>query len=70
MVFTQTHASWLNWVEIFFSKMAKSVLRRMRVASKDELADRIQRYIELCNEKPLVPKWSYGISREPQPLAA
>jgi hypothetical protein len=30
----------------------------------------IQRYIGLCNEWLLVPKWSYGVSREPQPLAA
>jgi transposase/DNA-directed RNA polymerase specialized sigma24 family protein len=70
LVFTPTHASWLNWVEMFFSKMARSVLRRIRVASKEELIDRIRRYIELCNEAPLVPKWSYGISHDPQPLAA
>jgi hypothetical protein len=37
--------------------MARSVLRQIRVASKDELTDRIQRYIEFCNEAPLVPKW-------------
>jgi transposase len=70
LVFTPTHASWLNWVEIFFSKMARSVLRQIPVACKDELTDRIRRYIEFCNEAPLVRKWSYGISREPQPLAA
>lgn len=70
LVFTPTHASWLNWVEIFFSKMARSVLRQIRVASKDELIDRIQSYIQLCNEAPLVPRWSYAISRKPQPLAA
>jgi uncharacterized protein (TIGR03032 family) len=34
LVFTPTHASWLNYVEIFFSKVARSVLRRIRVASK------------------------------------
>ena len=70
LVFTPTHASWLNWVEIFFSKMARSVLRHIRVASKTELVERIDRYIEICNESPLVPNWSYGISRDPQPLAA
>ena len=70
LVFTPTHASWLNWVEMFFSKMARSVLRRIRVASKDELTERIKRYVKMCNDVPLVPKWSYGISREPQPLAA
>jgi transposase len=69
LVFTRTHASWLSRVEIFFSKIARSALRQIRVARKDELIDRIQRYIALCNEAPLVPKWSYGISREPQSLA-
>jgi transposase len=63
-VFTPTHASWLNWVETYFSKMSRSVLRRIRVTSKDELRDRIQRYIETCNECPLGPKWSYGIHRD------
>ncbi|HEX4145271.1 MAG TPA: IS630 family transposase [Pirellulales bacterium] len=70
LVFTPTHASWLNWVEIFFSKMTRSVLRRIRVASKDELTGRIKHYIELCNDLPIVPKWSYGINRDTQPLAA
>jgi transposase len=69
-VFTPTHASWLNWVETYFSKMSRSVLRRIRVTSKDELRDRIQRYIETCNECPLVPKWSYGIHRDQESLAA
>jgi transposase len=70
LVFTPTHASWLNWVEMFFSKMARSLLRGIRVASKDELIARIKCYIELCNDAALVPKWSYGINRAPQPLAA
>ena len=31
LVFTPTHASWLNYVETFFSKLARSVLRHIRV---------------------------------------
>ena len=69
-IFTPTHASWLNCVEIFFSKMSRSVLRGIRVASKDELRDRMQRYIETCNECPRAPKWSYGIHRDQELLAA
>ncbi len=46
------------------------MLRHIRVASKAELGERMERYIDMCNESPLVPKWSYGISREPQRLAA
>ena len=39
-VFTPKHGSWLNLVEGFFSKLARSVLRHIRVASKQELKDR------------------------------
>jgi transposase len=70
LVFTPTHSSWLNYVETFFSKVARSVLRRIRVVSKAELADRIRRYIEICNAAPLLPRWRYGITPEPQALAA
>jgi transposase len=70
LVFTPTHASWLNYVETFFSKLARSVLRRIRVASKAELADRIRRYIEMCNAAPLLPHWRYGITPDRQDQAA
>ena len=70
LVFTPTHASWLNYVETFFSKVARSVLRRIRVASKAELADRIRRYIEACNATPALPIWRYGISPAAQARAA
>jgi transposase len=70
LVFTPTHASWLNYVETFFSKVARSVLRRIRVANKAELADRIRRYIEACNATPLLPNWRHGITSDTQALAA
>src|SRR4051812_16372053 len=35
------HGSWLNLIEGFFSKFARSVLRHIRVASKQELKERI-----------------------------
>ena len=70
LVFTPTHASWLNYVETFFSKVARSVLRRIRVASKAELTDRIRRYIEMCNAAPALPRWRYGKAVEPRTLAA
>jgi transposase len=35
--FTPKHGSWLNLVEGFFSKLARSILRHIRVASKQEL---------------------------------
>src|SRR6202051_732206 len=39
--FTPKHGSWLNLIEGFFSKFARSVLRHIRVASKQELKQRI-----------------------------
>jgi hypothetical protein len=30
----------------------------------------MRRYIETCNQSPIVPKWSYGIHRDQELLAA
>ncbi len=48
--FTPKHGSWLNLVEGFFSKLARSVLRHIRVASKQELKDRIMAAIDDFND--------------------
>jgi transposase len=61
-VFTPKHGSWLNLVEGFFSKMARSVLRHIRVASKAELKQRITAYLNHLNRKPVVHTWSYNIT--------
>jgi transposase len=60
-VFTPKHASWLNLVEGFFSKMARSILRHIRVASKAELKARILAYLEDINAEPVVHTWTYKI---------
>jgi len=62
-VFTPKHGSWLNLVEGFFSKLARSVLRHIRVASKQELKDRIMAAIDLVNRDPVVHTWSYNLDR-------
>jgi transposase len=51
--FTPTHGSWLNLVEGFFSKLARSVLRNIRVASKQELKDRLMAAMDYFNQQPL-----------------
>lgn len=61
-VFTPKHGSWLNLVEGFFSKMARSVLRHIRVASKAELKQRILAYLDDLNREPMVHTWSYKIT--------
>ena len=58
-VFTPKHGSWLNLVEGFFSKMARSVLRCIRVASKAELKQRILAYLDDLNREPVVHTWTY-----------
>jgi len=55
-VFTPKHASWLNLVETFFSKVARTVLRGIRVNSKNELKQWLERYIDELNEEPVVFK--------------
>ena len=60
--FTPKHGSWLNLVEGFFSKMARSVLRHIRVASKPELKQRIIAYLDDLNREPVVHTWSYKIT--------
>jgi transposase len=60
-VFTPKRGAWLNMVAGFFSKMARSVLRRIRVASKDELKARILAYLDELNREPVIHTWIYKI---------
>jgi len=61
--FTPTHGSWLNLIEGFFSKLARSVLRHIRVASKQELKDRLMAAMDHFNHDPVVHTWSYKLDR-------
>ena len=60
-VFTPKHGSWLNLVEGFFAKAARSVLRHIRVGSKHELKQRIIEFIEDLNRDPVIHRWHYQI---------
>jgi transposase len=60
-VFTPKHGSWLNLVESFFAKLAKTLLRGIRGASKAELRERIERHLQELNQEPVVMKWTYGL---------
>jgi hypothetical protein len=60
-VFTPKHGSWLNLVEGFFSKMTRSMLRHIRVASKAELKTRILAYLDDLNRDPVIHTWAYKI---------
>ena len=60
-IFTPTHGSWLNLVESFFGKMAKTLLRGIRVRSKAELKTRIEMYLREVNEEPVIFRWKYKL---------
>jgi transposase len=60
--FTPKHGSWLNLIEGFFSKFARSVLRHIRVASKQELKQRIMLGIKDVNRYPVIHTWSYKLA--------
>lgn len=60
--FTPKHGSWLNLIEGFFSKFARSVLRHIRVTSKHELKERIMAGINDVNRHPVIHTWSYKLA--------
>ena len=56
-IHTPKHGSWLNLVESLFSKMARTFLKFIRVESKEELKDRILKWVTEVNESPVVYSW-------------
>jgi transposase len=61
--FTPKHGSWLNLIEGFFSKVARSALRHIRVASKQELKDRLMAAINYFNQNSVVHTWTYMLDK-------
>src|ERR1700756_773142 len=62
LTFTPKHGSWLNLIEGFFSKLAPSLPRHIRVASKHELKERIMAGIDDVNRHPVIHTWSYKLA--------
>lgn len=56
-VHTPKHGSWLNLVECAFSKMARTFLRHIRVASREKLKERILKGIAEINEASVPFHW-------------
>jgi transposase len=59
--FTPKHGSWLNLIESFFGKMARTLLRGIRVTSAEDLKARIELYLKEVNETPVVFRWKYKL---------
>ena len=58
--YTPKHASWMNQIELWFSILARKVLRRGSFTSTDDLKERLVRFIEYFNETMAKPfKWTY-----------
>jgi transposase len=57
---TPKHASWLNQVEIFFSTLTRRVLRRGQFTSRDELAEKIDKFVLAYDQTDAKPyRWTY-----------
>ena len=57
--YTPTYSSWLNQVEIWFSKIQRDLIARGIFASRNDLKRKIMRYIRSHNAKPKPFKWTY-----------
>ena len=59
MHFTPTYSSWLNQVELWFSKIERDVIARGVFTSLSDLKRKLMRYIRAYNEQPKPVKWKY-----------
>src|SRR5918994_171682 len=57
--FTPTYSSWLNQVELWFSKIERDLLARGIFTSVPDLARKIRRYIHRYNKAPKPIRWAY-----------
>lgn len=57
--YTPTYSSWLNQVEIWFSKIQRDLITRGIFTSKADLARKIARYIKVHNKGAKPFKWTY-----------
>jgi transposase len=59
-VYTPKHSSWLNQVEIWFSILARRILRRGSFTSKEDLRGKILRFIDYFNTVMAKPfQWTF-----------
>jgi hypothetical protein len=64
-VYTPKHSSWLNQIEIWFSILARKLLRRSSFCSVEDLRRRILEFIDYFNRTMAKPiEWLYS----PRPL--
>ena len=60
-VYTPTHTSWLNQIEIWFSILVRRLLKHGSFSSVNELRERILTFIDYFNKTMAKPfKWTYA----------
>ena len=65
--YTPKHCSWLNQIEIWFSILARKVIRRGNFSSNEDLTCKLNAFIEYFNRTMAKPfRWTY----QAKPLAA
>jgi len=58
--YTPTYSSWLNQVELWFSKIERDVIARGSFASVTDLRRKLMRYIKQYNKTAKPFRWSYA----------
>lgn len=58
--FTPTYSSWLNQVELWFSRIERDVIARGIFTSVKDLAKKLMRYIERYNDSARPVNWKYA----------
>jgi transposase len=66
--FTPTYSSWLNQIELWFSKIERDVIARGVFESVTDLRRKIMRYIRLYNRHARPLHWTYRHTRNPMPV--
>ena len=61
MVPAPTHGSWPDVIGGFFGKMARQMLRHIRVGSLDEPGERIELCLREVDARPVPHRWTWGI---------
>lgn len=58
--FTPTYSSWLNQVELWFSKIQRDVIARGVFTSTEDLARKLRRYINAYSKNAKPIRWKYS----------
>jgi len=62
--YTPTYSSWLNQVEIWFSKIQRQIIARGVFSSVDDLARKIMRFIHNYNKTATPIRWRYADEKQ------